>query len=146
MTIHQTLLFLIALSALSLQADDSKAAGEIRQHPNLILIVTDNQNPDLLGTYGNSVIQTPNIDELAIQGVRYTSAHAVSGVCSPSRAGLMTGCYPKRVGLATGSWHDAVLFPKDPHGLNPKEKTIASVLKDAGYATGCFGKASKHGC
>ena len=71
--------------------------------------------------------------------MKLTSFYAVAPVCTPSRAALMTGCYPKRVGLATGSW-TGVLFPKDSHGLNPAEKTIARLLKEAGYTTGCFGK------
>ena len=71
--------------------------------------------------------------------MKLTSFYVASPVCSPSRAALMTGSYPKRVGLAKGSGH-IVLFPGDVHGLNPKEITIAEMLKEEGYATGCYGK------
>jgi arylsulfatase A-like enzyme len=71
--------------------------------------------------------------------MRLTSFYVAAPVCTPSRAALMTGCYPRRVGLDVGSRH-AVLLSTDPHGLNPDEKTVAEILKDAGYATGCFGK------
>ncbi len=59
--------------------------------PNIILILTDNQNPDVWGAYGATDIRTPNIDRLARGGAIFTSAHPISGVCSPSRATLLTG-------------------------------------------------------
>jgi hypothetical protein len=59
--------------------------------PNLLIIMTDNQSPSLLGTYGNSEIRTPNIDRLAAEGIQFNNAFAVSGVCSPTRATFMTG-------------------------------------------------------
>lgn len=92
-----------------------------------------------IGPFGSEINETPHLDRMAAEGMKLTSFYVAAPVCTPSRAALMTGCYPKRVGLATGSW-GGVLFPKDRHGLNPKEKTIARVLKDAGYVTGCFGK------
>ena len=70
--------------------------------------------------------------------MKLTSFYLASSVCTPSRAALMTGSYPRRIGLGQGSDH-AVLFPGDVHGLHPKEITIAEMLKEAGYATGCFG-------
>jgi arylsulfatase A-like enzyme len=76
---------------------------------------------------------------MAAEGARLTSFYVAAPVCTPSRAALMTGCYPKRVGMATGSSF-GVLLAGDPKGLNPKEVTLAEVLKTAGYATGMFGK------
>ena len=80
-------------------------------------------------------IKTPNIDQLAAEGRKYTSFYTACSVCSPSRAALLTGSYPKRVGM-----HQHVLFPKSDYGLNPEEHTIADHLKSQGYATACIGK------
>ena len=107
--------------------------------PNLVVIFIDDMGYGDIGPFGSTQNQTPQLDRMAEEGMRLTSFYVASPVCTPSRAALMTGSYPKRVGLAKGSW-GIVLFPKDPHGLNASEKTIAEVLKDAGYATGCFGK------
>ena len=88
--------------------------------------------------YRADVAYTPHLKRMAAEGTRFTSWYAAP-VCSPSRSALMTGCYPKRVGLSFGSWH-AVLMPGDWHGLNPKEITVARLLKQQGYATACVGK------
>ncbi len=111
------------------------------EKPNFIIIYVDDMGYNDLGCYGarDKAIKTPNIDRMASDGMRFTNFYVTSGVCTPSRSSLMTGCYPKRVGLAYGSGHK-VLFPGDPHGLNPNEITIAEILKSKGYATGCFGK------
>lgn len=72
------------------------------------------------------------------------SFYVASSVCTPSRAALLTGCYPQRVDMEhnalPGSGNDLVLFPGDPKGLNPDERTMADLLKDAGYATAIIGK------
>ena len=107
--------------------------------PNLIVIFIDDMGYGDIGPFGSKKNDTPHLDRMAREGMKLTSFYVASPVCSPSRAALMTGSYPKRVGLAKGSGH-AVLFPGDIHGLNPKEITIAEMLKDVGYATGCFGK------
>ncbi|MEJ0106923.1 MAG: sulfatase-like hydrolase/transferase [Bacteroidota bacterium] len=77
---------------------------------------------------------TPNINKLAAQGIRFTNFYAAQAVCSASRAALLTGCYPNRVGI-----HGA-LMPWADFALNSKEETIATSLKQAGYATGMVGK------
>ena len=107
--------------------------------PNFVVIFIDDMGYGDIGPFGSTINKTPNLDRMADEGMRFTSFYVAAPVCTPSRAALMTGCYPKRVGLATGSW-GCVLFPKDPHGLHPREITVAEVLRDAGYATGCFGK------
>jgi arylsulfatase A len=114
------------------------ATGTERQ-PNFVVIFIDDMGYGDIGPFGSSINQTPELDRMAAEGMKLTSFYVPAPVCTPSRAGLMTGCYPRRVGLATGSWR-IVLFPKDSHGLNPEEMTIAEMLKEAGYATGCFGK------
>ena len=113
---------------------------KVERKPNFVVIFIDDMGYGDIEPFGSKLNKTPRLNRMAAEGMKFTSFYVAASVCTPSRAGLMTGCYPKRVGLAVGSWHIAVLFPKDPHGLNPKEKTIAEVLQDAGYATGCFGK------
>jgi arylsulfatase A len=103
--------------------------------PNFILFMTDDQGYQDLGCYGSPLIDTPVIDRMAHEGIRFTSFYAAHHLCSPSRAGWMTGCYPRRVGF--GPW---VLFPHDKYGLNPEEITIADLLKTRGYATALMGK------
>lgn len=102
--------------------------------PNFILIFIDDQGYQDLGCYGSPNIQTPNLDRMAAEGLRFTDFYSLAPVCSASRAALMTGCYPLRVGI-TG-----VLFPRHRVGLNPAETTMAEVLKGEGYATACVGK------
>lgn len=102
------------------------------QKPNIILIFADDQGYEDLGCYGSRRIETPNLDRLAREGMRFTDFYAQT-ICGPSRAALMTGCYPPRV-AERGN-----LKNMHPH-LHPEEITIAEVLKTAGYATGCFGK------
>jgi arylsulfatase A-like enzyme len=80
------------------------------------------------------------VDRLAAEGTRLTAFYSTSGVCTPSRASLMTGCYPRRVNLHQNARGGAVLQPVEPIGLHPDEITIAEVLKGRGYATGLIGK------
>ena len=105
------------------------------EQPNFIIIFTDDQGYNDLGCFGSKNIKTPNIDQLAAEGRRYTSFYVPCSVCSPSRAALLTGCYPKRIQM-----HGHVLFPKSKYGLHPNELTIADHLKSHGYATACVGK------
>lgn len=110
-----------------------------RKKPNIILINCDDLGYGDLGCYGSEVNRTPAIDKMAQNGIRFTDFYMASPVCSPSRGAMMTGCYPPRVGF--GSFEGkSVLFPGQGIGLNPNEKTIASVLKDSGYKTMLIGK------
>lgn len=105
------------------------------EKPNFIIIFTDDQGYNDLGCFGSERIKTPNIDQLAKEGRKFTNFMVASPVCSPSRAALLTGSYPKRVGL-----HKHVLFPTSNYGLNPAEYTIADHFKTLGYSTACIGK------
>ncbi len=105
-----------------------------QRQPNVILIFTDDQGYQDLGVYGSPNIQTPNIDRLAAEGMRFTDFYSADPVCTPSRAALLTGCYPQRVGNLS------VLFPDDTVGLASAEITLAEMLKADGYATACIGK------
>ncbi|MEQ1840647.1 MAG: sulfatase [Verrucomicrobiales bacterium] len=109
--------------------------GFASSKPNIVLIFTDDQGYGDLGSFGSTTIRTPNLDQLAKEGRKFTSFMVASSVCSPSRSALLTGCYPKRVGM-----HQGVLFPTSTTGLHPDEHTIADHLKQQGYATACFGK------
>ncbi|MEM8706481.1 MAG: sulfatase [Actinomycetota bacterium] len=109
------------------------------RRPNIVLINCDDLGYGDLGCYGSEVHDTPRIDRLAAEGVRLTSFYMASPVCTPSRGAMLTGSYPPRIGFDDfGGLH--VLFPGMRYGLNPDEHTIASVLKDAGYATEIVGK------
>ena len=119
--------------------DAAEAKAEAKTRPNFVVIFIDDMGYGDIGPFGSTVNETPHLDRMAAEGMKLTSFYVAAPVCTPSRAALMTGCYPSRVGLARGSGH-AVLFPGDPHGLHPDEITIAELLKEAGYATGCFGK------
>lgn len=100
--------------------------------PNFVLIFADDQGYNDLGCYGAQVIRTPRIDRMAKEGLRFLSFYA-QPICGPSRAALMTGCYPLRVAEKGNV--------KNVHPvLHSKEITVAEVLKQKDYATGCFGK------
>jgi arylsulfatase A-like enzyme len=114
-------------------------AAETQAPPNFLIIFIDDMGYGDIGPFGSTINHTPHLDRMAAEGMRLTSFYVAAPVCTPSRAAMMTGCYPRRVGLARGSGH-AVLFPGDRHGLHPDEITIAELLREAGYATGCFGK------
>lgn len=112
----------------------SPSEAQTSKPPNVVLIFTDDQGYGDIGCYGATGFQTPNIDRLASQGVRFTNHYSAQPVCTASRAGLLTGCYPNRIGMY------GALFPHDSVGINPDELTLAEMLKQEGYATACFGK------
>ena len=102
--------------------------------PNIILIFTDDQGYNDVGVFGAKDISTPNLDQMAKDGAKLTNFYAAQAVCSASRAAILTGSYPNRIGI-----HNA-LMPNSKKGLNPKETTLAEILKNKGYATAIFGK------
>ncbi|MFH1570304.1 MAG: sulfatase [Gemmatimonadota bacterium] len=108
--------------------------------PNIIVLLMDNLGYGDLGCYGSRLHRTPRVDRLAAEGLRLTSFYSTSGVCTPSRASLMTGCYPRRVGLHVNDRGGCVLFPADRRGLSAAETTVADLLRGQGYATACIGK------
>ena len=105
--------------------------------PNIVLIVSDNQSQSLIGTYGNTEIATPNIDRLAAEGARFDQAFAVSGVCSPTRAALLTGLLPSQTGI-----HVALQAQVDVEDWSAIEefRNLPQTLKNAGYRTALVGK------
>ena len=123
----------ILSSLLALCFAVSLAAAADVPRPNLIIINIDDLGYGEIGPFGGR-IKTPELDRMAREGRKLTS-HYAAPVCSPSRASLMTGSYAKR---ALPIPH--VLFPIAGVGLNPAERTIAEVLRDAGYTTAMIGK------
>jgi arylsulfatase A len=102
--------------------------------PNFVIIFMDDQGYADVGCFGAKGLETPNLDRMAAEGVRFTDFYAAAASCTPSRTALMTGCYPQRVGLPH------VLGPNAKIGINSEEQTIAEILKTRGYATACYGK------
>jgi arylsulfatase A len=113
---------------------------EMISRPNFIIILCDNLGYGDIGCFGSQLHRTVNIDRMADEGMRFTDFYSTSGVCTPSRASLMTGCYPRRINMHVSEDGRPVLSPVAAKGLNPEEITIAEVLKAQGYATACIGK------
>jgi len=129
-----------SLRAAAVRGPAAAMDGPAGRPPNFVVILCDNLGYGDVGCYGSTKHRTPHVDRLAAEGMRLTSFYATSGVCTPSRASLMTGCYPRRVNLHVDERGGQVLRPVSPKGLNPDEITVAEVLKACGYATECVGK------
>jgi len=123
----------------------AKAKASIRK-PNFVFFLIDDLGWSDVGCYGNRFNETPNIDRLAAQGMRFTDAYAACPVCSPTRASIVSGQYPARVGIIDfipGHWrpYEKLTVPinRTQH-LPLKSVTLAESLKGAGYVCGAFGK------
>jgi arylsulfatase A-like enzyme len=110
------------------------SASCLAEQPNVLLIYVDDLGYGDLGGYGHPVIQTPNIDALAQEGMTFTNYYAPSALCSPSRAGVLTGRTPYRTGIKSWIPENSGIFLRD------EEITLAEVLKAEGYATALIGK------
>ena len=110
------------------------------KRPNILFILTDNQAASLLGSYGNPDIRTPHIDKLAREGIRFTRAYAVNGMCSPTRATLMTGLMPSQHGIH--NWLDDAMLGEWPESWSAvaEFRTLPLTLKNRGYRTALIGK------
>jgi len=121
---------------------DGLLSGGVCERPNFVVIFCDDVGYGDIGCFGAKGWETPNLDRMAAEGMRFTDFYVAAPSCTPSRAALLTGCYPQRVSLPR------VLFPEGPRwtrdlsriGISSKEQTVAEVLKSRGYATACFGK------
>lgn len=123
----------LGVSTSLLSACGSKQQEEVKQ-PNVIFIVADDLGYGDLSCYGAKRVQTPNVDRLSAEGLRFTDAHAVASTSTPSRYSLFTGHYSWRrndTGIATG---DAGMV------IRPEQTTVADIFKAAGYTTGAIGK------
>ncbi|MEO8353636.1 MAG: sulfatase-like hydrolase/transferase [Chthoniobacteraceae bacterium] len=114
--------------------------------PNIVFVFTDDLGINDLSCYGRTDQQTPNLDRLAAEGMRFTDAYCSQPICSPSRAGLLTGKNPARLHLTNylpgrpDAASQKVLQPVIEGQLPLEETTLAEVLRGAGYATACIGK------
>lgn len=127
------LLLIVIFSLLSLQGSAQKTANQ----PNIILIMADDLGYGDIGCYGSDYIQTPMLDKMAFEGIKFTDYHSNGAVCTPTRAALLTGNYQQRSGL------EGVIYVQEGkriYGISPTEKTMPEIFKDAGYKTGMFGK------
>lgn len=131
-------LFLPAVSLLALGAGAKKKETVLKPNakPNIVFILADDMGYNELGCFGGKVIETPNIDRLAKQGIVFTNFYCGSNLCAPSRCSLMTG---KHTGHATIRDNKPLPFEGN-EPIKAEEVTVAELLKSAGYATGAFGK------
>ena len=117
------------------------------QPPNIVFFLVDDLGWSDVGCFGSSFYDTPNIDQLATEGVRFTDGYAACHVCSPTRASILTGKYPARMNLTDwipgrGNFPFQVLANAEKViNLDRAELTLAEVLKDLGYETALFGKS-----
>jgi arylsulfatase A-like enzyme len=107
--------------------------GQATEKPNVIYILADDLGYGDLSCYGQQKLKTPNIDRLAAEGIRFTDHYSGNTVCSPSRAVLMTGQHPGRV-------HCRGNGNENGFALDPQMVTLPRLFKNAGYATGAYGK------
>jgi arylsulfatase A-like enzyme len=113
---------------------------ENAEKPNFLLIVADDLGYGDLGIHGSLQIPTPNIDQIAKQGILFTNGYASSSVCAPSRAGLLTGKHQAGFGFNDNLANNQPGFDPDYLGLPLAESTLADKLKSLGYITGLVGK------
>lgn len=134
--------FLFSMGA----AAAAPSAFAAQRPPNIVFILADDLGWTDLSSYGSTFYETPNLDALASQGIRFTNSYAACPVCSPTRASIMTGKYPARLGItnylpgAHPTPYSKLIGTTPVQQLALDETTIAEALKTAGYATGEFGK------
>ncbi len=130
------LLGLLVVSAPLTLADEPKAP----KPPNVVLILTDNQGAWTLGCYGNPDIKTPNIDRLATQGMRFTRAFCPNGVCSPTRASLLTGLIPSQHGVHCYLGANEAQMGPNAYCTIAEFRSLPEILAESGYTCGLSGK------
>ena len=136
-------LFMVSMAGLA-------TADRATKPPNIILILADDLGWSDLGCYGHPYHQTPNMDRLAAQGLRFTNGYAPAPICSASRASILTGKTPARLGFEFVTKHESgyqkldsevpLKTPKITLNLPTEETTIAERLSELGYQTAFFGK------
>jgi arylsulfatase A-like enzyme len=128
-------LIMVVFTVLGCMQEKKKTSQ--KNHPNVIVIMTDDLGYVDVGFNGSVEIPTPNIDRIAQQGVKFTNGYTPYSVCSPSRAGFITGRYQQRFGYE----RNAQYRPNDPNmGLPQTEKIIPEVIGQVGYTSGVIGK------
>lgn len=139
-------ILLLANSVFLLSCSQNAKVSLKGTRPNIVFILADDMGWADLPVYGNRFNEAPRLTQMAEEGIRFTDAYAACPVCSPTRASIMSGQYPARVGVIdfiTGHWrpYEEVIVPKNRQQYLPEEIiTMGELLKEAGYATGYFGK------
>ncbi|MFY7899642.1 MAG: sulfatase-like hydrolase/transferase [Chitinophagaceae bacterium] len=126
-------LFMVLLVVTAFTSSNKKNSQPKKSQPNIIVIVIDDAGYADFGFMGSKDLQTPNIDALAAQSIRFTDAHVSATVCGPSRAGLITGKYQQRFGYECNEGNGYT-------GVDSLQTFISTRLQKKGYATGAFGK------
>jgi uncharacterized sulfatase len=121
--------------ALALACAQGGLAADGAARPNFVIVMADDLGYGDLGVYGSTLIKTPNLDRMALEGARFDSFYSSANICTAARGGLLTGRYPIRLDLVND-----VARPTNEVHLAPDEITIAEALKPLGYRTGLFGK------
>lgn len=136
--LRPTGLLWLALGSLVLSGASCSPSAQAQKEParpfNVIYILADDLGYSELGSYGNTFNETPHLDKMASEGVRFTDCYASAPVCSPYRAALMTGKYPARLGITD------YLRPNAGQHLDTAEITLAELFRNNGYRTGIVGK------
>ena len=118
------------------QAALSAAEASKPVRPNIIFILADDLAQGDLGCYGQKLIQTPRLDRMAAEGVRYNQAYAGTSVCAPSRSSLLTGLHMGHCPIRA----NREIKPEGQMPLPADTVTVAQILQQGGYATACTGK------
>lgn len=124
----------IALALLPVPLCQAAAKENRTTRPNIVIIYCDDMGYGDIGVTGHPDIKTPNLDRMALDGMRFTNYYSASPASTASRYSLLTGRYPVRAGFR---W---VLSPDAERGIHPRELTMAELLKEQGYATAIYGK------
>lgn len=110
------------------------------EFPNVVLLVTDNQSADSLGCYGNIEHETPHLDRLSREGTLFLRAFCTNGLCSPTRASILTGLVPSQHGVHIAMPDDDVIPKADDYDVTREFRTLPYTLRERGYATAMVGK------
>jgi len=134
------LLLIIGSLYFACKESDTSKKKVIEKHPNILFILSDNQPKSALGCYGNPDIKTPHIDALAAKGIKFTKAYCTNGMCSPTRASIITGLMPSQHGVH--NWLDdsqVANWPEDWQAIT-EYQTVPLALQKRGYETALIGK------
>jgi arylsulfatase A-like enzyme len=115
------------------QSQTARTAG-----PNIIFIMTDDQQQSAMSAYGNKILKTPNLDRIGAEGIRFTEMFVTNSLCAPSRASFLTGLYSHTHGVTTNGPPGSI-FQNQP-GLKDEQETFVHMLRHAGYHTAVIGK------
>jgi arylsulfatase A len=142
--VYSTILFFFLGCNLSKKI---QSANELTERKNIIIILADDLGRNDLASYGNTFIETPNLDAMANEGMQFMNAYSAAPLCSPTRASIITGNNPARInltehlhGYAPAGPKQKLITPKIETGLPSQLTTIPEALKQAGYTTAHFGK------